>query len=198
MPSLAASKKLEKPLPDGTAMDRNFSEPELNEIIQMSIDANVNMLKYLCKENYDCRYSIKRSLAAVVKHNIIPELCWHGNKQEFEWLLVLLSDGYPGEQELLQLACAGTNGEIRNIADHFYQHVNVMFSYVQKYAGYAVLQPSEYMLSLFPNIAGKLYVYAENRWIHRELSGIGDAFMIIDKEQLNELPSLVSKKIRGY
>ena len=179
-------------------MDRNFSDAELNEIIQMSIDTHTNMLKYLCKENYDCRHSIKRSLSAVVRHNITPELYWHGNKHEFEWLLVLLSDAYPSEQELLGLARTETNGEIENIADHYYQHMNIMFSYVQKYAGYDILRPAEYMASLYPSAAGKLYVYTSERWNHRERSDIGGAFMVIDREQLNELPSLVSKKIRGY
>lgn len=179
-------------------MNRTFSETEMNEVIQISMEVQTNMLKYICKENFDCRYAIKRHFRAVIKYNIAPELYWHGNNSEFEWLLVLLSDNYPGKQELLTMALTKTNDEIKNAADYFYQHIIVMFDYVEKYAGYDILRPTEYMLSLFPHANGKLYVYTEDKWNHKELSGTEGAFMIIEQSQVGELPKLISKKIRGY
>lgn len=179
-------------------MNRTFSETEMNEVIQISMEVQTNMLKYICKENFDCRYAIKRHFRTIIQHNIVPEHYWHGNSSEFEWLLVLLSDNYPGKQELLTLALTKTNDKVKNIADYFYQHINVMFDYVKRYAGYDILRPSEYMLRLYPHASGKLYVYTSDKWNHNEVSSIEKAFMMIDQTQVDELPKLISVKIRGY
>jgi hypothetical protein len=62
----------------------------------------------------------------------------------------MLSDGYPSPEELLNMARKETTDEIKNIANHFYQHIIAMFHFVIAYHGYVVLSPTEYMQSLYP------------------------------------------------
>lgn len=178
-------------------IDRNYTDAELNEIVKDSIELQTNMLRYYCRDNlHECRSAIKRHIRAIKENDIIPEKYWHGNIKEFEWFLVLLSDGYPGKPILLNLAKKKTNGEIKRLADHYYQHINVMFDYVQAYAGYVVLQPTEYMLALYPEYKDILFVYTQNKWSHNQLSDIDGVFMVISSSQLHILPELIKKKIR--
>jgi hypothetical protein len=179
-------------------MDRNFSESEMNEIIQISLKINDNVLPYLCRENYSCRYSIARHFATVKKHNLVPETYWHGSSEEFEGLLVLLSDDYPYPGELLSMAHSETGRAIRNIVNYHYQHVVVMFSHVKRHHGYDILRPTEYMTTLYPHAAGKLYVYTNEIWNYNESHSIKTPFLLIDESQLSEIRSLIHKKVYGY
>ncbi len=179
-------------------MDRNFSESEISEVIRISLQVHDNMLPYLCRENFDCRYAIARCFRAVKAHNLVPEQYWHGNRPEFEMLLTLLSDDYPGTHELLTLAQTNTESEIQNIAHHFYQRVVAMFEYVMLYHGYVVLRPTAYMTNLHPHSRGKLYVYTADKWIHNDTAGIDRVFLTLNETQSDDLAALIHKKVHGY
>ena len=176
-------------------MDRRFPENELSRVIKDSLDTHVNMLPYVCRENIDSWHAIKRNIRVVVKHSITPEQYWHGDAKEFEWLLTLLSDDYPSKEELLKLASHRTKGEINNVANYFYQHVVIMFSYVKEHHGYCVLRPTAYMECLFPDSKGCLYVYTLDKWNHNETSCIDGAVLVLNENEMNELPRLLKKKL---
>ena len=150
-------------------MNRDFTTAQWNTLIDQSITAETNLYGFICVENFNAIYSIVRSIRAVKEHNIVPELFWHGNEDEFTWFLVLLSDmrcGY--KDELIELAKTGTTGEIKGIADHFYQHICVMFDFVKRHKGYVVLKPTDYMSTTYPHTKEKLFVFTDNVWEHRD------------------------------
>jgi hypothetical protein len=51
---------------------------------------------------------------------------------------MLVADGYPNKDVLLEMAEKPTNGALQNICSHFYQTIEVMFGHVQAYKGYDV------------------------------------------------------------
>jgi hypothetical protein len=176
-------------------MDRCFNEAEVSTIISDSLETATNLLPYYCKENRECWWSIKKSIRAVTKHNITPEEYWHGNADEFIWFLAMLSSGFPSEQELLRLARRKTSGEIKMLADHYYQHMNVMFDHETTHHGYVVLRPTEYMLTLYPGAKDTLYAYTRDKWVHKELSGIDKAVLVFQADQISNFPDLLKKKL---
>jgi hypothetical protein len=176
-------------------MDRSYTPKELSTLVQYCIEAHMDLLPYYCRENKVVWADIKRSAVVVKKYNITPERFWHGNENEFTWLLVLLSRGYPSPNELLRLAERGTSGEIKSIASHHYQYVAAMFDFVKSHHGYVVLRPTEYMVKLYPHAEGMLYVYTREKWAHNELADISGVVLIIHNDELGQLPGLLKKKL---
>lgn len=176
-------------------MDRCFTNEEFTRIVDDSLEVHMNLLPYYCRENIDCWPAIKRGIKAVKKYSITPELYWHGNRDEFEWLLVLLSDGYPSPEELLKLAKGGTKGEIYNIVEHFYQYVSVMFNHVKTHHGYVVLSPTAYMQNLYPNSKDMLYVYTSEKWSHKERMHIDGAVLVLRADEIGSFRELLRKKL---
>ena len=176
-------------------MDRNFTDKELTMLIDNSMDTQTNLLPYCCRDNIDCWTIIRWFVKTVKKYDITPERYWHGSSSEFTWLLVLLSGNYPSPKELLRMARDITTGEIKNIADHFYQHINVMFNFVKQHHGYVVLSPTSYMQSLYPNSKDMLYVYTSDKWSHNESSHIDGAVLIFRADDMESFLVLLKKKL---
>jgi len=175
-------------------MDRNFSLDLLSRIIKDSIEVRKDLSLYYCCENVECWPAIKRNIRVVEEYEITPEKYWHRSTDEFEWLLTLLSSDYPSPKTLLNLAKKETNGEIKDIADHYFQHVNVMFEHVKNYKGYVVLRPSSFMQSLYPSSKNMLYVYTTDKWANQGLSDIDGEFLIFCEDRLNDLPVLITER----
>ena len=176
-------------------MYTGFTSNEMSQLINYSIEANTNLLPYCCKENKYCWPAITRNIQAVIKYEITPEQYWHGNAAEFDWLLVLLSDGYPSTETLLSLARTETKCEIKNIAYHFYQHINVIFEHFKTHHGYVVLSPTTYMQSLYPDSIGRFFVYTTDKWSHRDLSDMDGAVLTFRADQSNDFPKMLTKKL---
>lgn len=181
----------------------SYTEEEVRRIIEL-VSENVktgkpsNLLPYICKENKPCWAIIARQIRTVEKYDLTPEKYWHGDREEFDWLLILLSSGYPSTDELLRLGERKTNGDIQRIADCYFQHVAVMFDFVKRHHGYVVLRPSDYMLTLYPHVAGLIYVYTEEKWNHSTHSDINGPFMIINEDELDQVSELIRKKVYKY
>jgi len=138
---------------------------------------------------------IKQHIRVVTKYNITPECYWHGSFKEFSWLLILLADGYPNPQRLLDLASKGTTDEIKNIADYHYQYVNVMFDFVKSHKGYVVLRPTAHMQELYPDSKDMLYVYERHIWSHNDSSRIDGEVLILHTDEIGLLSQLLKKKL---
>jgi len=176
-------------------MDRCYTADELSQIVKDCLETGTDLLPYYCRENKACWWLIKCCIHAVVKYGITPELYWHGNSKEFEWLLTLLADTYPSSGELLALARKGTTGEIQNIARHHYQHIGVMFDFVKSHHGYAVLSPTAFMQNLYPGTKGLLYVYTSEKWAHKDSSGIDSPALVLRADEIGSLGELLGKKL---
>ena len=176
-------------------MNRCYTDTELHKIVNDSLEVHTNLLPYYCKENSDCWSVIKLCIKAVKKYNITPELYWHGSGSEYTNLLVLLSNGFPSPEELLNMAKERTAGEIKNIAEHFFQYMSVMFEHVKSHHGYDILRPSAYMQSLYPNSNDMLYVYTKNKWSRNEESHIDGAVLIFRADEMESFPKLLKNKL---
>lgn len=176
-------------------MNRCYSSGEFSRIVDDSIEVSTNLHPYYCKESVDCWWAIKKCVKVVKEYNITPELYWHGNSSEYTQLLVLLADGYPSPKELLNMARNGTTGEIKNIAAHFYQYISVMFEHVKTHSSYVVLRPSSYMQTLYPNSEDMLYVYTNDKWVHKESADIDDVVLTFKADEVESFPMLLKKKL---
>jgi len=176
-------------------MDRNFTQGEISVLIKFCIETQTDLLPYCCRENFDAWWSIARRIGVVKKYNITPECYWHGDYTEFTQLLILLADGYPSPKELLKAAEKKTTGEIKNIANHFYQYIIAMFDYVKTHHGYVVLKPTAYMQSLYPHSKDMLYVYTSEKWTHNESSGIDKAVLALKADEIGSLQKLLRAKL---
>jgi hypothetical protein len=179
-------------------MDRNYKSYELSMLVRNCLEAGKDLLSYFCRENIDAWWLITRCIRVVEKYNITPERYWHGNYEEFTELLTLLDAGYPNPNALLELAQNKTNGEIRNISNHFYQRIAVMFDFYKKHHGYVVLRPSAYMQKLYPDSNGMLYVYTIEKWTHNEGSGIDNPVLVFREEEISSFPEMLKKQLKIF
>ena len=175
-------------------MNRNFCLDQVKRIMELSLKAGVDLLPYLCVENFFCCYQIARSIRTIMKYDIVPEVYWHGNEDDYKALITLLADDFPSKSELLRIAREETAGRIREMADHFYQKIEVMFDLLMTHAGYVVLKPTEFMLYFFPDVGDMLYIYTTEYWNHKSLSDTEKPFLVIHKSELDNLSALIKKR----
>jgi hypothetical protein len=171
-----------------------YSEEETKRLVEASVEVGTNLMPYVNKELLDSLYLIQRNFRIIKYHDIRPERYWHGDMEEYHSLIMLVADGYPNKDVLLEMAEKPTNGALQNICSHFYQTIEVMFGHVQAYKGYDVLKPTEYMLHLHPDARGKYYVYPREFWAHMGTQHISPAFLVIDESELSALPALMKKR----
>jgi hypothetical protein len=93
------------------------------------------------------------------------------------------------------MAARKTSGEIQNAANHFYQHMNVMFEFVKQHHGYTVLRPTSYMQSIYPDSAEMLYVYTNDKWARNAEISIGEPFLTLKTDEIGSLREMIRKKI---
>ncbi len=172
-----------------------YSEEETKRLIEASVEVGTNLMPYVNKELLDSLYLIQRNFRIIKYHDIRPERYWHGDMEEYHSLIMLLADGYPNKDVLLEMAEKPTNGALQNICSHFYQTIEVMFDYVEIYKGYDVLKPTEYMLHLHPDARGKYYIYTREYWANRTQKTIKPAVLVICEDELGSLPELMKKRL---
>ena len=176
-------------------MNRNYTNDEISGIIEDSLRTHTNLFPYYCKENMDCWWVIRLCVKEVKEYGITPELYWHGSSNEYTSLLTLLSNGYPSPKELLNMAKNGTTGEIKNLAELYFQCKSVMFDHVKRHHGYVVLKPTAYMQNLYPHSKDMLYVYTADKWSHNESSGIDGAVLVFRADEMESFPKLLKNKL---
>lgn len=171
--------------------NRDFTPEQLERLLDYSVECEENLLPYVSTENICCIDTISRTLNAVKEYGIIPEVYWNGNEEDYRKLLCLLSAGYPAKSLLLAVARQKVSGEITAISKKYHQYTGEMMEYVSRYAGYVILKPSEYMLTVYPSLKDKLFVYTSNVWEHCDATETEDPILIVDASQRNDIPEMI-------
>lgn len=174
-------------------VSRYFSLEEMSRITEHSIRAGINLIPYVCRECMDCLQTITNCIRAVRTYNVTPERFWNGDRDDYSYLILLLSSDYPSKELLLQTALEKRKGEITGIAHKYYQHVVAMMDYVKDHAGYVVLKPSEYMCHIYPEQKDKFFVYTRDIWIHCKGTDINKPVMILTEEELCTLSERLNR-----
>lgn len=165
-------------------------------IVEHSINAKANLLPFVCKENLCCIRTIQENIGTLIKFKITPEDYWNGDENEFNWLVAMLSSDYPGKEFLLMTAKQKQPGRIFDLAQKFWQHIEVMFDFYSEYKGYVILQPTDFMASIYPELVDKLFVYTSNVWSHRNQPACNqELFLVLNKEQFHKIPELIHNEI---
>lgn len=151
---------------ENLSLNRDFTAKDIPRLIDACLLAQKNILPYVYTDNMECLWFISRNIGIIEKHGIYPDKYWHGDAEEFESFISLLSSDFPCKEELLRMAKEKTNGVFHGIADHYYQRVILMFDQVKRHHGYDILRPTEYMLLLYPDAFGKWYIYTNDVWNH--------------------------------
>lgn len=179
--------------------NRDFTPEQLNKLLEFSAQCQINLLPYVSTENFCCIDLIARTISTVKRYNIIPEVYWNGCEEDYRKLLCLLSDGYPAVDILLAVARQRIPGEVSAISQRFHQCTAVMMELESRYGGYVTLKASEFMLSIYPSMEGKLFVYTSDIWEHREDTDVNKPVLIIDDIdhiQKDQIPKLIRENLR--
>lgn len=171
--------------------NRDFTPEQLDKLLDYSVQCDENLLPYVSTENICCIDIISRTVSSIKEYGIIPEVYWNGNEEDYRDLLCLLADGFPAISVLLAVARQRIPGEISAISKRYHQYTEAMMELESRYGGYVVLKPSEYMLSMYPSMKEKLFVYTSNIWEHMDATEIENPILIVDNAQRDEIPKMI-------
>ena len=170
---------------------RDFTPAQLDKLLDYSVECEENLLPYVNTENICSIDIISSTLDVIKEYGIIPEVYWNGNEEDYRKLLCLLSDGFPAKSILLAVARQRIPGEITAISKRYHQYTESMMEFVSRYGGYVILKPSGYMLTVYPTMKDKLFVYTSEIWEHRDGTEIDNPILIVDEAQQGEIPQMI-------
>lgn len=102
-----------------------------------------------------------------------------------------MSDEFPAKGILLAVARQRIPGEITAISKRYHQYAESMMEFVSRHGGYVILKPSDFMLTAYPTMKDKLFVYTSEIWEHRDGTKIDNPILIVDASQKDDIPEMI-------